>query len=59
MSAYKSNLYIDPAINIIGSSTNVLDLGVPCPAIVHLTFTFLICIIDAQTLLAGFSEYLL
>ena len=28
MSAYKSNLYIDPAINIIGPSTHVLDVGV-------------------------------
>ena len=28
MSAYKSNLYIDPAMNIIGPSTHVLDLGV-------------------------------
>ena len=28
MSAYKSNLYIDPTINIIGPSTHVLDLGV-------------------------------
>ena len=28
VSAYKSNLYIDPAINIIGPSTHVLDLGV-------------------------------
>ena len=28
VSAYKSNLYIDPAMNIIGPSTHVLDLGV-------------------------------
>ena len=28
VSAYKPNLYIDPAINIIGPSTHVLDLGV-------------------------------
>ena len=28
VSAYKSNLYIDPAINIIGPSTHVRDLGV-------------------------------
>ena len=28
MSAYKSNLYIDPAMNIIGPSTHVLDLSV-------------------------------
>ena len=28
VSAYKSNLYIDPAMNIIGPSTNVRDLGV-------------------------------
>ena len=28
MSAYKSNLYIDPEMNIIGPSTHVLDLGV-------------------------------
>ena len=58
MSAYKSNLYIDPVINIIGSSTHVLDLG-QCPAIERLTFTSLVFINDAQTLLAGFSEYLL
>ena len=28
VTAYKSNLYIDPAINIIGPSTHVLNLGV-------------------------------
>ena len=28
VSAYKSNLYIDPAMNIIGHSTHVRDLGV-------------------------------
>ena len=28
VSAYKSNLYIDPAMNIIGPSTHVRDLGV-------------------------------
>ena len=28
VSAYKSNLYIDPAMNIIGHSTHVCDLGV-------------------------------
>ena len=28
VSAYKSNLYIDPAINTIGPSTHVRDLGV-------------------------------
>ena len=28
MSAYKSHLYIDPAMNIIGPSSHVLDLGV-------------------------------
>ena len=28
VSAYKSNLYIDPAVNIISLSTLVLDLGV-------------------------------
>ena len=28
VSAYKSNLYFDPAMNIIGLSTHVLDLGV-------------------------------
>ena len=28
VSAYKSNLYIDPAMSIIGPSTHVLDLGV-------------------------------
>ena len=59
VSAYKSHLYIDPVINIIGPSTHVRDLGFPCPAIVRLTFTSLIFINDAQTLLAGFSEHLL
>ena len=57
VSAYKSNLYIDPAMNIIGPSTHVLDLVFPCPVIVRLTFTSLIFINDAQTLLAGFSEH--
>ena len=28
----------------------------PCPAVVRLTFTFLICINDSRTLLAGFAE---
>ena len=28
VSAYKSNLYIDPVMNIIGPSTHVRDLGV-------------------------------
>ena len=56
MSAYESNLSIDPAMNIIGPSTHVLDLGVSMSAIVRLTFTFLICLNDTQTLLAGFSE---
>ena len=28
VSAYKSNLYVDPAINIIGSSIQVVNLGV-------------------------------
>ena len=28
ISAYKSNLYIDPEMNIISPSTHVLDLGV-------------------------------
>ena len=50
LSAYKTNLYIDPAMNIIGTSTHVLDLGVSMS---------LIFINDAQTLLAGFSEHLL
>ena len=59
MSAYKLNLYIDSAMNIIGSSTHVLDLGVSISSNCTLTFTFLICINDAQTLLAGFSERLL
>ena len=28
VSAYKSNLYINPAMNIIGPSTHVIELGV-------------------------------
>ena len=31
--ACKSNVYIDPAMNIINPSTHMLDLGFPCPAI--------------------------
>ena len=38
MSAYKSNLYIDPAMNIIGPSTHVRDLGVSMSS--HCTFDF-------------------
>ena len=57
-SAYKSNLYIDPAMNIIGPSTHVRDLGVSMSS--NCTFDFptsLIFINDVQTLLAGFSEH--
>ena len=53
VSAYKSNFYIDPAMNIIVPSTHVLDLGV------SMTLTSLTFINDDQTLLAGFSEHLL
>ena len=38
MSAYKSNLYIDPAMNIIGPSTHVRDLGFSM--FIHCTFDF-------------------
>ena len=38
MSAYKSNLYIDPAMNIIGPSTHVRDLGVSMSS--NCTFDF-------------------
>ena len=38
MSAYKSNLYIDTVMNIIGLSTHVLDLGVSMSSIC--TFDF-------------------
>ena len=41
VSAYKSNLYIDPAMNIIGPSTHVLDLGVSMSS--GCTFDFHIC----------------
>ena len=37
-SAYKSNLYIDPAMNIIGPSTHVCDLGVSMSS--NCTFDF-------------------
>ena len=37
-SAYKSNLYIDPAMNIIGPSTHVRDLGVSMSS--NCTFDF-------------------
>ena len=60
VSAYKSNLYVDPAMNIIGPSTHVHDLGVSMSS--NCTFDFHISnlyINDAQTLLAGFSEHLL
>ena len=59
VSAYKSILCIDPAINIIGPSTHVLDIGVSMSS--NCTFDFHISIFfnDAQTLLAGFSEHLL
>ena len=59
VSAYKSNLYINPVLNIIGPSTHVLDLGVSMSS--NCTFDFHISnlINNAQTLLAGFSEHLL
>ena len=38
VSAYKSNLYIDPAMNIIGPSTHVRDLGVSMSS--NCTFDF-------------------
>ena len=38
VSAYKSNFYIDPAMNIIGPSTHVLDLGVSMSS--NCTFDF-------------------
>ena len=37
-SSYKSNLYIDPAMNIIGHSTHVHDLGVSMSS--NCTFDF-------------------
>ena len=45
--AYKSNLYTDSDISII---IHVIDYVFPCLAIVHLTFTFLICLQCAQIL---------
>ena len=38
MSAYRSNLYIEPAMNIIGPSTHVCDLGVSMSS--YCTFDF-------------------
>ena len=38
MSAYKSNLYIHPAMNIIGPSNHVIDLGVSMSS--NCTFDF-------------------
>ena len=38
MSAYKSNVYIEPAMNIIGPSTHVLDLVVSMSS--NFTFDF-------------------
>ena len=38
VSAYKSNLYIDPVMNIIGPSTHVLDLGLSMSS--NCTFDF-------------------
>ena len=38
VSAYKSNLYIDPAMNIIGLSTHVRDLGISMSS--NYTFDF-------------------
>ena len=38
MSAYKSNVYIDPAMNIIVPCTHVLDLGVSISS--NFTFGF-------------------
>ena len=56
-------------MNIIGPSTHVLDLGVSMSSnstvdliyyrFIVRYFTFLICINDAQILLAEFSEHLL
>ena len=60
VSAYKSNFYIDPAMNIISPSTHVLDLCISMSS--NCTFDFQISNLyknDAQTLLAGFSEHLL
>ena len=57
-----SGLSVNVGKSMITQSSKVRDLGIifdqfPCPAIVHLTFTSLIFINDAQTLLAGFSEH--
>ena len=47
VSAYKSNLYIDPAMNIIRPSTHVLDLGVSmssnCTFIFHISNLYKRC----------------
>ena len=59
VSVYKSNLYIDPEMNMVGPPLMCLTRVFPCPAIVRLTFTSLTFINYARMLLAGFSEHLL
>ena len=61
VTAYKSNLYIDPAMNIIGPSTHVRDLPVGVSMSSNCTFDFHIYNLykRCSTLLAGFSEHLL
>ena len=44
--------------NMFSNSKKFHYVCFPCPAIIRLTFTFLIFINDAQTLLSEFSEHL-
>ena len=59
MSAYKSNLNIDPAMNIIGPSTHVLDLGVSmssnCSSDYHISNLYKRCSNLASWILRTFT----
>ena len=59
VSAYKSNLYIDPAMNIIGPSTHVLDLDVSmtsnCTFGFHISNLYKRCSILAGWILRTFT----
>ena len=56
MSAYKSNLYIDPAMNIIGPSTHVLDFGVSMSS--KCTFDFHISNLYKQCSNLAFTKHI-
>ena len=59
VSAYKSHLYNDPAMNIIGPSTHVLDLGVSmsskCTFNFHISNLYKRCSILASWILISFT----